>query len=187
MAFATKANKIFNSVGYIRNQELTNFYNVMCIKFSSIFGFRFATDLTMTFRFFSSNSTSSPPLSMIIRDFATPPMWAILATFKFILAFAAMLRMSIHKLPTYGTWLSESSFFFPVNSTSFFFCLVLHMSFSLTLMASCSRWLDEFPATNAMFVSRDFPIKIFFTRCHHIDINTYKYNRQPRAEGRGGY
>jgi len=113
MTFAAETDKVFRSMGYTRQQIPTDFLYMMGIKPPPIFGFRFATNLAVTFSFFPSNLTGILPFP-IIRSFATSPIGTVLTTNRFGVTRSAKFSMPSYQSAT--NWARFSVFSFLVSS-----------------------------------------------------------------------
>lgn len=122
MAFATQASKVFLIMGCARDQKAANLHNMMSIKPSSIFGFRFATDLAMTLSFFSGNFTSVLPLT-IISYFPPSPVRTIRTARCFVLTRLTEFRISIHQSAAIRARFSAFPVLYPPILTLFCLCL----------------------------------------------------------------
>jgi len=164
MALATETNKVFMIMGYIWNQIIANRHNMMGIKPSAIFGFRFVANLAMTLSFFSGNITSFCPFAIIIRAFTTSPIWIILTTEDFPSARFTKFRMPSYQDATNQTRMLVGFFILLMSAFIFFtflfwgrFGAVMTSIDIMTMLASQSIGVARLTAINTGVLVCSFP------------------------------
>lgn len=185
MAFATQANKVFLIMGCAREQKAANLHNVMSIKPSSIFGFRFATDLAMTLSFFSGNFASVLPLT-IIRYLPTSPARTIRTAGCFVLARLTKFRISIHQSATSRARFSAFSILYSPILAIFCLCLwwlslLICQILDMAFFAFSSARINQNPTANTVLIS-SLPVSQCVT--HTYIITDFNLNVLPRHQKR---
>lgn len=186
MAFTTEANKIFMIMGYFGNQKMTNFYDMVSIKPSPIFGLRFSTNLAVTLSSFSGNITSLLPFSITVRDFATSPIRVILALWRLMAMLQAEFSTAVNQCTANRARLFRFSFCPSPGLAFFLYCLwrlplLVCQNLNMALYTHIGARRNQNPAMGTVLINS---LPVLQCVSHIYIITAFEHNNKPAHQRR---